>query len=189
MEGTYDGEIVITSNDPLEPITTIDTRMIVLQQPPAVTPYDIFETTRIGEEGLIVPDCMTYTLTNNGAEAVNWSASKTTNWLDLTPSSGNLAPDEAVSLNVCINSNAYALSVGTYRDTVTFINMSTGDEHERLVILKALADDYLTEYLSPSGIDIENQTLRFYPDGSINHYAVEASCVKNRDRYDFLLLR
>jgi parallel beta-helix repeat protein len=168
--GTYEGEIIITSSDHPKPTITVPATMTVLQQPPAVTPYDIFETTRQRENALFVPESMTYTLTNNGTTSLNWTASSTENWTDINPDTGNLEPSEAIDVVISLNQNAYDLPKGYYYCNINFTNTSTGNTHERGVFLQYV--DYFTEVFEYDALDIEYQTLTFYPDGSNDFYTV-----------------
>jgi hypothetical protein len=154
--GTYEGEILIRSNDPESPSLSIPVTMRVLA---FVTPYDDFETVRAAHDP--------------GATGINWTASKTQDWLDVTPSAGYLDAETWVDVNVCVNANAYELPVGTYYDTVTFTDTTNNKVQEREVTVKVRRGDYFTELFDfDNDVDIDNQTLTFYPDGSLAHYTV-----------------
>ncbi|MHC4154169.1 MAG: right-handed parallel beta-helix repeat-containing protein [Planctomycetota bacterium] len=172
--GTYEAGIIITSNDPVKPLVTLPVEMTVLQKPPAVTPHDSFVAIRLGEEDSYHPECMTYTLTNNGPNLLNWTASDTQGWVDIEPNSGSLDPNEAVDVNVCVNKNGYGLAKGSYYDNVTFTNSITGGTHKRIVWLH-YSNDYMTEVFDSNDandLDIDNQTLTFCPDGSDSSYSL-----------------
>jgi len=168
--GTYDGGIIIVSNDYLNPTVTVPATMTVLQKPPAVTPYDVFKTTRQRAEELFVPESMTYTLTNNGTTSLSWTALSTEDWTDITPNTGNLEPSQAVDVVISLNQNAYDLPEGSYYCNINFTNTSTGNVHKRVVILKYV--DYFTEVFDSASPDIQYQTLTFYPDASYDFYSV-----------------
>jgi len=78
------------------------------------------------EGGPHSPPSATYTLTNTGSIALNWSASKTKPWVSLSSSGGSLAAGAATTVNVSINSSADTMAAGTYTDTVLFKNTTDG---------------------------------------------------------------
>jgi uncharacterized repeat protein (TIGR01451 family) len=75
--------------------------------------------------GPFTPNSASYLLTNNGATAINWTASKTANWTTLSASSGTLAPGDSVTVTWSLNNAANTLLPGNYTDTLTFTNPST----------------------------------------------------------------
>jgi len=74
--------------------------------------------------GAFSPAAITYTLTNAGGGALNWSASKAANWLTLSASSGTLAAGVGTNVTVSVNTNANSLASGSYSDTVGFTNLN-----------------------------------------------------------------
>jgi hypothetical protein len=66
----------------------------------------------------------TFTLTNIGANSLDWSLSNTSLWLNASPTGGTLPGGAATSVTVCLNSNAYSLSIGVYTATLWFTNLS-----------------------------------------------------------------
>jgi autotransporter-associated beta strand protein len=90
----------------------------------AVTSGD-FST--IGDPGgPFSPTSKTYTLNNYGSQSLDWSATKSVAWLNLSSSGGTLAPGASTTVTVTPNSNANSLTVGSYFDTVTFANTTSG---------------------------------------------------------------
>ena len=78
--------------------------------------------------------CKTYTLRNTGELSVDWAASWSEGWITVTPASGQIAGGDSVSVDVCIDgTTASALSVGTYEDNVSFVNLGTLYEQKRKV--------------------------------------------------------
>jgi hypothetical protein len=76
--------------------------------------------------GLFSPTSISYTLTNNGGQALSWTASKTQSWVTLSKSSGTLAAGGTDTVTVSINAGANSLAVGSFSDTVTFTNTTNG---------------------------------------------------------------
>ena len=69
----------------------------------------------------------TYTLTNTGGTAIEWSAENTEPWVTLSsPATGMLNPGANTTLTVSINNLASSLEEGTHTDYVTFTNMTNG---------------------------------------------------------------
>jgi tetratricopeptide (TPR) repeat protein len=90
-----------------------------------VTPADDFSSTgALG--GPFSPTSKTYILANTGTGSINWTASKTGNWLTLSDTSGKLERGTSTVVTVSINNNANFLPVGTYTDTITFLNTTNG---------------------------------------------------------------
>jgi hypothetical protein len=76
--------------------------------------------------GPFSPASQTYTLTNSGGVAINWTAGNTQTWTTLSLMSGTLAPAATATVIVSINAGANSLTPGTYNDTVTFTNTTNG---------------------------------------------------------------
>ncbi len=72
--------------------------------------------------GPFTPASQVYTIENVGSTGINYSVTKTANWLSISNASGYLAPGATVDVTVSINSNANSLGVGVYTDQVNFIN-------------------------------------------------------------------
>ncbi|PWB82150.1 MAG: hypothetical protein C3F08_00385 [Candidatus Methylomirabilota bacterium] len=69
-----------------------------------------------------------YYLFNSGDAPLNWTATKTQNWLTLSSGGGSLDPYEGTTVMVLINSLANSLPTNVYTDTVTFTNTTPGGE-------------------------------------------------------------
>ena len=76
--------------------------------------------------GPFSPNTQNYNLTNSGGATLNWTATKTANWLTLSASAGTLAPGSNATVTVSLNANANSLAAGVYSDTVSFTNTSNG---------------------------------------------------------------
>ncbi len=82
-----------------------------------------------------------YTLVNSGGTSINWTATKTQDWLSLSETSGTLENDENIGIAVSINTDAKNLEPGMYSDTVSFANTTNGNGNAtRSVHLSVHAD-------------------------------------------------
>jgi len=91
----------------------------------SVTPTE--GLTASGEQGgPFSPGSAAYTLENTGSALINWTASKSQDWVTLSSTGGVLAPSESTTVTVSINANADALAPNTYGDTVSFQNTDNG---------------------------------------------------------------
>gem|GEM_PF-1471389 len=89
-----------------------------------------------GEQGgPFSPDSATYRVTNNSDDPLDYSVSKTANWITLDdgttsadgPLTGTLPPGGwYVDITVTIDDDANSLPGGTYSDTITFANIISG---------------------------------------------------------------
>jgi hypothetical protein len=78
--------------------------------------------------GPFTPSSITYTLANSGGATLDWAASKTADWFDLSVSSGTLDPGSTTNLVVSLNSAADTLEVDDYLSAVQVVNLSSPEE-------------------------------------------------------------
>jgi hypothetical protein len=124
----------------------------------SITPPEGFISS--GEkEGPFDPYYKIYTLTNNGLGSLDWTVSKTQPWLDMAPTSGTLNPGGLDAVIVLFSALAYILEPGTYNDTITFTNITSGIEQNKDVALVVLGvpsagmvffDDFPSTTLDPA---------------------------------------
>jgi hypothetical protein len=76
--------------------------------------------------GPFSPASTAYTLSNPGTAATTWSASKAQAWVSLSKTGGTLAAGESDTVTVSINASASGLAPGSYGDTVSFTNTTSG---------------------------------------------------------------
>ena len=90
-----------------------------------VTPATGLASSGTQGSGAFSPTSQIYTLSNTGTGSMTWTASKTQTWLILSATGGTLAAGASANVTASINTtNANALSVGSFTDTITFANIS-----------------------------------------------------------------
>ena len=77
----------------------------------------------------------TYVLLNSGSTTLNWKAQATQSWLTLSSTGGNLLAGGSATVIASFNSVANALASGSYTDTLTFLNNTSGVSQVRSVSL------------------------------------------------------
>jgi hypothetical protein len=77
------------------------------------------------------PLSTTYTLENQGDVAIEWTVTKTQDWVDISKEWGTVDAGGSDTVTVSINSVADTLDIGTYTDTITFHNIT---ETDRLIL-------------------------------------------------------
>ncbi|UCC22612.1 MAG: hypothetical protein JSW23_00630 [Planctomycetota bacterium] len=91
----------------------------------------------------------TYTIRNYSDEAINWTATKTQDWLDVAPTAGSL--DARAYAEVQVSADANDLETGIFTDTVTF----TDTTHN---IVKKREVKILVNYECPSDADLNGDS-------------------------------
>jgi DNA/RNA endonuclease G (NUC1)/PKD repeat protein len=87
----------------------------------SISPVITFSaTTQAG--GPFSPSSQDYTLSNTGSVSLNWTASATASWLNLSTVSGTLAGGSSTVVTVSIDSSAITLPPGSYSDVIGFTN-------------------------------------------------------------------
>jgi hypothetical protein len=101
-----------------------------------VTPKDGFESSGPNPDGVFVPGSKTYTLKNRGNNPLDYKVTKTAKWLDVSNSTGTLAPGSKTKVTFSVNESAKKLKEEEYKDEVKFINLIDGSGNtSRKVIL------------------------------------------------------
>jgi hypothetical protein len=167
--GTYEAEIVITSNDPYNPTEVIPVTMTVNPDDLVVTPAEDFEPNGT-EGGPFTPKCTTYTLTNNGVAEVSWKTTEVEDWLEVDPDEGVLNSGESIDVNVCVTPDANELDPNIYIQILTFRNEDTNSIKRRWISLTVKPPDSFTQSFDTNDSDLEFLSLTFSPDGSVDYY-------------------
>jgi hypothetical protein len=86
--------------------------------------------------GIMAPDTMQYTLTNQDEEPLEWSASPVVPWLTVDRATGTLPALGSDVVTVTINENASNLDNGQYTGLVEFTNLSrqVGDTERNIAL-------------------------------------------------------
>jgi hypothetical protein len=93
----------------------------------SVSPTDGFNSEGPDDRDDFHPNSKTYTLKNTGNVPLQFTVSKSADWVGLSASAGTLAPKEQKTITVSINkAQALNLSPGVYNDTVSFTNVTNG---------------------------------------------------------------
>jgi hypothetical protein len=125
-QGTYNRTIIINSNDPAMPQASLPVTLTVLGVPNLTVSPASGLSGNGPRGGPFTPGSQAFTLSNPGPQPLNWTASKTASWIDISPSSGTLNPGATVTVNAVFNVNANSLASGSFADTLTFTNTTNG---------------------------------------------------------------
>jgi len=90
--------------------------------------------------GAFTATALTFSLTNSGANSLNWSLVNTSTWLTASVSGGALAAHATIHVTVALNSAAYSLPAGTYAAGVLFSNQTSHAVRTREFVLVAGQD-------------------------------------------------
>ncbi len=132
--GTYqvllvDGEVWDTLNNDIPGTTLGSFEVAITTVTPGqleITPADgLSASGTVG--GPVTPASIDYTLTNSGGSTLDWTAGKTQDWVSLSTTGGTLAAGASTTVTVSINSAANTLTAGSYADSVSFVNTTTGN--------------------------------------------------------------
>jgi hypothetical protein len=77
--------------------------------------------------GPFSPLSLTYTLANTGGSTLDWTANPSQDWVSLSTAAGTLTTGASTTVTVSINAQAENLEPGSYSDSVSFINATSGD--------------------------------------------------------------
>lgn len=122
-DGAYALKVIAYDDEGANTVSTI-VNVFVNQLPNmTVTPGTGLDS--IGQPGgPFTPGNKVYTISANSN--IPWTVSSDKNWVTLTPSSGTATAAQPSTVTASINSNANALTAGTYNATLTFTNTLNG---------------------------------------------------------------
>ena len=123
----------------------------------AISPVITFNaTTQVG--GPFSPSSRDYTLSNTGSVSLNWTASATATWLNLSAVSGTLASGSSTVVTVSIDSSAITLSQGNYSDLIGFTNTTNhAGDATRSVSLDVISFGFFDDFDTFSSGDLVGQ--------------------------------
>lgn len=78
--------------------------------------------------GPFSPETVTYTLTNDGDDSLDWTATCAENWVTLSSTSGQLTAGNSTSVVASFNAQTQALAGGNHSADIIFENLATGFE-------------------------------------------------------------
>ncbi len=108
--------------------------------------------------GPFSPSSQDYTLSNTGSISLNWTASATATWLNLSAVSGTLAGGSSTVVTVSIDSSAIALSQGSYSDEVGFTNTTNhAGDATRDVSLNVISFGFYDDFSTFNSGDLVGQ--------------------------------
>jgi len=175
--GTYEAEIVVSTDDVYTPEVLIPVTMTVTADPMIVTPeIDMIFTGPA--DGPFSPDSQNYVVFNQGQEPLVWEAQiydpcDPCDWLIVEPSAGVLNPLKYTIVKVEVDPEvSHFLSPGEYYKTLRFANTVSGVTRTRTITLSVTVPDYFTEQFDNSDNDVSQQTLTFVPSLSCDKYNV-----------------
>jgi len=119
--------------------------------------------------GPFSPETKTYTLSNTGGSPLNWSASKTASWIDLSEFTGSLAPGASVDVVASLNAGSTVLGAGEYGDLISFANNSSGlgTTNRQVSLVLAVTDSLKVASYGINGDGIFQMTLTADPGQSV----------------------
>ncbi len=112
-----------------------------------------------------------FTLKNSGAATITWAATTGATWLNLSATSGTLAPNATTTVTATLNASANALPLSINTDNITFTNTVSTHSLTRAVSLFVGQPDYFTELFDGAGgdnNDTANQMWTFTPTTATN---------------------
>jgi hypothetical protein len=133
-----------------------------------VTPIDNFSSSgTVG--GPFNPSSIIYTLANSGASSLNWTASKTQNWVSLSATSGTLTAGASTTLTVSVNAYADSLASGSYSDTVSFVNVTSGEGNTTRGVALTVSAPGQLEVSPAEGLDSSGYVGNLFSPSSITY--------------------
>ncbi|MEW6155786.1 MAG: M36 family metallopeptidase [Verrucomicrobiota bacterium] len=114
----------------------------------------------------------TFTLSNTGTNAVQWSIINPAGWLRVSPESGAIpVGNNSTDVTVGIEPIAQSLPAGLYTESLTFTNHVTGRFQTRRVFLRVGQPDFLTEEFDDAPMKLPHRQLTFTPDEAGSYLA------------------
>ena len=159
-----------------------------------VTPKDGFESSGPNPDGVFVPGSKTYTLKNRGNNPLDYKIAKTAKWLDVSNSTGTLAPGSKTKVTVSVNETAKKLKEEEYKDEVKFINLTDGSGNTSRKVILDVGEEQLwrvfftglekRQYEIPKWKTPDNKPIRY--GGQFNYkLRVEFTIKKKKGKWTY----
>ena len=118
----------------------------------SVTPSEGL-TSSGNQGGPFNPSAKEYFLENRGGVPIDYTVNKSQPWITLSGTSGSIAAGASTKITVSVNSNANALGVESYTDTVSFTNTTNavGNATRNVSLMISATSEMITGPASPSG--------------------------------------
>ena len=146
-------KVQIVSNDADEPRVEVQVNGLAVPDPLTVSPATGLAS--MGHPGgPFSPATLSYVVSNNTALAMQWSATTTQAWVNVSPTSGTLAANQATTVTVGFSAAANALPVGSYTGQVVFSNRTTTVTTRRPVALTVFTSPSIA--VSPASFSVTN---------------------------------
>lgn len=137
--GDHAAQVRVSSNDMDEPNVSVMLSGSCHEDDLAVGPLANFVCEGY-QFGTLTPQCMTYTLTNRGAVALEWTVAVSEVWLSASSTGGSLAPGASVTVDICLTGDAPLLAPGDYAAEIVFTDVTSGWQGTQSVQLNVLAN-------------------------------------------------
>jgi len=122
--------------------------------------------------GPFEPASKDYQLTNIRDTSIDWDVQYSAGWLDVSSTSGTLAPGASTTVTVSINSTANTLGWGKYADEVMFRNITDP------LAIKAISRQISLEVNGPI-IELSTDTINFSADEGGSNPAEQTLTITN----------
>lgn len=109
----------------------------------------------------------TYTLNNQGGASISWTAENSESWLQVSPTSGSIAPGASATVTLELTAAASGLTPEVYTDSLKIKRAGTGAVlGSREIVLRVGQPDYFSENFSEYDFDLDGLSLTFTKDAS-----------------------
>lgn len=125
VAGTYGDTVAFHDLTAGASVSRVASLMVLGPPTLSVSPAGAFNSSGI-TNGPFNPSSQTYTLSNTGNGALNWTANFSAAWLTVAPLAGALASGASTTVVATLNASANALPEGVYTDTIGFTNTTNG---------------------------------------------------------------
>lgn len=165
--GTYNDAVTFTNTSYGAGSTTRSVQLIVQDGLLAAFPGEPLVTA--GEQGgPFLPEGKTYTIANAGFGNLHWAASKTGDWITVSPNNGFLAQGESTDVTINVGPAAGSLPEGEYTDLVTFSNLLDGSNITVRDVDLTVAPQYLMEWAPYEWIEPTGHTPISLSDNGVS---------------------